>query len=246
MLRKFPLLLLLSWACAAGAGSPPEPVAAEVPAAPPAPDAGAPAPPAGAAPEALPAAEPAWEVRLKQELATHDYPPWLDLSRQSGTRIAWSEIQVHLLGAKARALRGLDLSGQEVHFQGAKAIGASAYLEGLVELRLRGAGLGDNGVRAIAYSRGLPSLRRLDLSENGAAEIATEAVCESRYLGQLTHLDLRGNAPPPPAAARKLGVGLVAVEVLRVDADWPAPVLAALREGLGDRVGALQHEAPAD
>lgn len=247
--QHLPLWLLL-WSCAAGAADdpPPDPLASK--GGPPAPDAGAPAAPPEAPPQAAPQAEPPspsprWQDRPLEELLAGGAPPWLDLSADTGVRVDAAQLERLAFGPTLSEVRGLDLSGQPVGFEGAKALSATRDLPALVELRLSGCGLGDNGVRAIAYARHLPDLERLDLSGNGPAEIATEAMSEARYLGQLTHLDLRGSAPPPPAAARKLGEQLVKIEVLAVDAAWPEPVLEALREGLGDRAPALTHEAPA-
>ena len=177
-------------------------------------------------------------------MARSTVPLWLDLSRIAGDTLPHDLLPDLLMGPLLVGVVGLDLRGQAVGSEGAKAIAATDQLRALQVLRLSNAQLDEAGVRAIAYAQNLQALVFLDLSGNPGSPLGTSELSKAAWVPHLVHLDLRNTPPPTVDAARTLGERLVRVEVLHVDGAWPTAVLDALREGLGDRVGALVVESP--
>jgi hypothetical protein len=180
-----------------------------------------------------------WEVPSSDLGAMTSVPIWLDLSRRGGARFVPRGLPPLLVGPVMVEVQGLDLRGQTVSAELAKALAASQTLSSLQVLRLGNTQLNDTGLRALAYSSAFPALLFVDLSGNPTTEHAMSELAQARWLAQVHHLDLRNTTAPGVEAARALGRNLKAIEILQVDPSWPPEVLAALRDGLGDRVSAL-------
>jgi len=183
-----------------------------------------------------------WKGRPANGLQQGLIPIWLDLSRAHGPPMRGTTLAPLVTGRLLRDVKGLDLRGQSVGVEGAKAIAASQSLYGLQVLLLSNTQLDETSVRALAYAHHLNGLLVVDLSNNPGSSLGTSELAGATWLPALEQLDLRNTPAPTPEAARKLGQRLAAIVQLRISADWPADVQDALREGLGSRVPALVVE----
>jgi hypothetical protein len=145
-------------------------------------------------------------------------------------------------GLVLREVKGLDLRGQALGVEGAKAIAASESLYSVQVLLLANAQLDETSLRALAYARSLPALLVLDLSNNPGSSLGTSELAGAAWIPTLEQLDLRNTAAPTVDAARTLGQRLQAIVRIRISADWPDDVQNALKEGLGSRASALVVE----
>lgn len=183
-----------------------------------------------------------WKPRPPNGLQQGRIPPWLDLSRPNGPPIRATTLASMVSGRAFRGLKGLDLRGQPIGIEGAKAIAASDALYNVQVLLLASSQLDESSIRALAYARNLSALLVLDLSNNQGSPLATAELAQAAWLPTIEQLDLRHTPAPTPEAARALGERLQAIVLLRVSSDWPTDVQNALKEGLGTRSTALVLE----
>lgn len=87
----------------------------------------------------------------------------------------------------------LDLRGNDIGADGARALGHSDSLSKLRHLRLDGNRIGSDGAAALAASPQLTGVQALDLGNNGIGPAGAAALAVSTYIGNLVRLGLARN-----------------------------------------------------
>jgi Leucine-rich repeat (LRR) protein len=111
---------------------------------------------------------------------------------QKDTKCGWF-IEALADSAHLSSLTSLDLWGNNIGDEGARAIANSAHFSSLTSLNLRRNTIGPEGATAIANSAYLSALTLLDLSANNIRDEGATAIANSAHLSSLTSLNLSSN-----------------------------------------------------
>ncbi|MFO0800598.1 MAG: hypothetical protein U0804_24280 [Gemmataceae bacterium] len=110
-----------------------------------------------------------------------------------------------------RTLRRLDLTGNRIGPDGARALAGSPYLGGLRELGLNGNAIGDDGAAALAPALG--GLERLEVARNGLSANAVARMLDAAP--RVTAVDVSGNTVDVDGVLRREMREVVAIHVRR-------------------------------